>query len=79
MKFRRALSQADEADRALLLHLSLRAARPAKLHERRAAQHWPSRSAKPFVFRSAVIATIVLSTLAKKMTDRKRRSRALSR
>src|SRR6266550_8814833 len=36
--------------------------RPAKPHESRAAQ-WPIPSAKSFVFRSAVIATMLLSTL----------------
>jgi hypothetical protein len=37
--------------------------RPAKHHESRAVQQSPSRSTKPFVFKSAVIANVVLSTL----------------
>ncbi len=39
--------------------------RPAKPHESR-VQQWPIPSTNPFVFRSAVIATIVLSTLVER-------------
>jgi hypothetical protein len=53
--------------------------RPAKLHERSAEQRWLSRCTKSFVFRSAVIAIIVLfdsgmgsATIARKPSNLER-------